>query len=153
MCISTLRFRNTADTSYLKVTYWFTAFVNVFWMQELCFGEEATAHDCACKNHLIRHQTVLNSVRDENSCSFYRTGRAFGRQIRAHLLQQPAVPYLDCVPIRIAPQWTTIDVKCTSSFKRFFVAAKIATLHINQWPAVHLRSVHMFLVDFLFHLQ
>jgi len=62
-------------------------------MQELCFGVGATAHDCTCKNHLIRHQTVLNSVTDENVCSFYSTGRAFGRQITAQLLQEPAAPY------------------------------------------------------------
>ena len=110
-----------------------------------------TARDCTY--HLIRHQTVLNLVTDKNLCSFYSTGRAFGRQIRAHLLRQPAVPYLDCLPTRIAPQWTTIDVQGTSSFKRSSVTANIVTLHINQWPAVHLRSVHMFLADFLFHLQ
>jgi hypothetical protein len=97
--IPTLRFKNPCVREHI---------LNARIM--LC-GGGATAHDCACKNHLIRHQTVLNSVTDEKLCSFYSTGRAFGRQIRAHLLQQPAAPYLDCVPTRIAHQWTTIDVQ------------------------------------------
>jgi len=150
MYVHTLRFKHTTRLSHLKITYWSIALENIFWMQELCFGEGATAHDCTCKNHLIRHQTVLKSVTDENVCSFYSTGRAFGRA--AH--HSPPTATASCpVPTRIAPQWTTIDVQGTPSFKRSFVAAKMATLHINRWPAVNLRSVHMFLADFLFHPQ